>query len=225
MHKIWNPRKKRMYEASMEIIQHAEQKGNVAQLPEEKQAIQSGRFIRIKLWPTSTYDPNNPGQYHFRLAESQFFRMMGSQANLYKVQQVEYIVNPVLIKAYNSYKSQLISQGRIGVSKPVEERLAFHGTSQDVMEIILKTGFKIGGKDVAIASGAVYGYGVYTSEEPAFALGYIKTTGLTSLLFCKVLIDPATTIVQSQNKGAIQQIISPDKRQVLPSYLVHFTRR
>eukprot|EP00466_Bigelowiella_natans_P011071 jgi/Bigna1/145738/aug1.103_g20446 len=237
--------KKRLYEASMQIIQHAEQKGNVAQLPEEKQAIQSGRFIRIKLWPTSTYDPSNPGQYHFRLAESQFFRMMGSQANLYKVQQVEYIVNPTLIKAYNSYKSQLISQGRIGVSKPIEERLAFHGTSQEVMEIILKTGLRrLYFRGASIRSSIYQNHGLDNDDDDdddddddtpkiielnctrgMIIEGWGGSCSTTTIDIYYVLIDPATKIVQSQNKGAIQQIISPDKRQVLPSYLVHFTRR
>mmetsp|Transcript_1985 Transcript_1985/g.2820 ORF Transcript_1985/g.2820 Transcript_1985/m.2820 type:complete len:947 (-) Transcript_1985:117-2957(-) len=217
--------KGRLFQASMGIINHAQQKGNVAQLPEEKEAIFSGRMIRIKLFPSSTFDIKDPGQYHFRLAESQFFRMMGKQANNYKVQQVEYIVNPKLIKEYNSYKSQLISKGIIGVKKPVEERLSFHGTRQDVLELIVKGGFKIGGQDVAIASGAAYGQGVYTSEEPTFALHYIKTSGCNSLLFCKTLICPSTTIVPNYNGDSIQQIISPNKYQVLPCYLVHFSGR
>lgn len=114
---------------------------------------------------------------------------------------------------------------QIGGSKPVDERLAFHGTSQEVMELILKGGFKIGGQEVGVASGSAYGQGVYTSEEPAFALHYIKTTGLTSLLLVKVLLCPKTNKVFSQDGTTLQQIISPVKHQCLPSYLVHFTKR
>lgn len=215
--------KKRLYETSMGILQHAEQRGNVAQLPDEKAAIHSGRLIRIKLWPSRSYAPGDPKQYHFRLAESQFFRMMGAEASKYTVQQVEYIVNPPLIKAYNSYRNKLISQGT--VSNPPDERLAFHGTSQDVMELIITGGFKIGGQEVKVASGTAYGQGVYTSEEPAFAQRYIKTTGLTSLLLVKVLLTPDTRKVFGSDQQTLQQIISPNKYQVLPSYLVHFTKR
>jgi hypothetical protein len=61
----------------------------------------------------------------------------------------------------------------------------FHGTSSKVIDKIAEEGFKIGGQDgIPIASGAVHGQGVYVSEDPAFAMQYIKD-GQQRLLFAK----------------------------------------
>lgn len=61
----------------------------------------------------------------------------------------------------------------------------FHGTSSAVIDKIAAEGFKIGGQDgIPVASGAVHGPGVYVSEDPSFAMRYIKD-GQQRLLFAK----------------------------------------
>jgi hypothetical protein len=54
-------------------------------LPQEEEAMRTGQMVRIKLSPTEEFLGNGPREFHYRLAESQFFRMCGSNKNKYKV--------------------------------------------------------------------------------------------------------------------------------------------
>ena len=48
---------------------------------------------------------------HFRLAESQFLRMLGASGGYYKVKQVQYVVNPGLKAKYDECKAECGAQG------------------------------------------------------------------------------------------------------------------
>lgn len=81
-----------------------------------------------------------------------------------QITRVEYIINPSLIERYEAHKSSL------KVQSGVEERLMFHGTSAASAELIVRNGFEIGGHGVPVAHGAVHGRGIYTSDDPTFAM-------------------------------------------------------
>jgi len=130
---------------------------------------------------------------------------------------VEYIVNPELIENYEQFKNDLRSRG-----EEINERLTFHGTRNEAIELIIKTGFKIGGEGVAVASGQAHGSGVYTSEDPAFAMRYIKD-GRKRLLFARVCVSSDSKIVK-QGK-LIQQLIVKNVHQLLPCYIVHYANK
>lgn len=66
----------------------------------------------------------------------------------YHVSQVEYILNPPLLKRYHDFKKALQAKG-----EPVHERLTFHGTSAAAIEAIVREGFRIGGVDTAVLAG------------------------------------------------------------------------
>ena len=60
---------------------------------------------------------------HFRLAESQFYRMCGASRGSYTVTKVVYVVNAPLITKYETFKRDLIYAG-----EEVKEMITFHGS-------------------------------------------------------------------------------------------------
>ncbi len=88
----------------------------------------------------------------------------------------------------------------------------FHGTSAKALDAIIAEGFKIGGisgpEGVPMVScGAVFGHGVYLSENPDYAQGYIRDAvnhlrddGVLRLLFAKCI--PSSDSVRVPASGA-----------------------
>jgi hypothetical protein len=79
--------------------------------------------------------------------------------------QVEYVINPPLLKRYHAFKQSQLAQGQ-----PVAERLTFHGTTVAAIDKIVVEGFRIGGVDTPVLAGTALGQGIYSSESPAFAM-------------------------------------------------------
>jgi len=187
-------------------------------LPFQKDALIHGHLSRISIDPFFGF-PRNIEDLHFRIASSQFYRMAPSA--LWKVVKVDLVVNPVLLHRYHSFFKTHAVQ---------EELLLFHGTSNTTISSILSHGFKIGGVDVKMATGAVHGQGVYLSEDPQFALRYVRHSdsdaietfaeqGIKCLLFAKCALTAETKKVQ--HGPLIEQVVCPNKNQVLPFYLVY----
>jgi hypothetical protein len=91
----------------------------------------------------------------------------------------------------------------------------FHGTSAKAIDAIIAEGFKIGGisgpEGVPLASGpALFGHGVYLSEDPDYAQGYIRDAanymhdGALRLLFAKCF--PSADTVRIPDTGASDSI-------------------
>jgi hypothetical protein len=99
----------------------------------------------------------------------------------------------------------------------------FHGTSSAALDAIVAQGFKIGGikgpEGVPFASaGALFGYGVYVSENPDYAQGYIRDfalslhhDGVLRLLFAKCV--PSADSVRVPATGAFNLIILSASRR------------
>lgn len=167
--------------------------------------------------PSHDFDTSNVADAHFRLAESQFFRMCGPHASSYVVEKVRYCVNPSLMARYDAKRLDLRMSGAV-----LREGLMFHGTARDTIDKILREGFKIGGQGVPVATGTALGTGVYVSEDPQFAMRYIRDSH-TQLLFARVLITDDCTI--RKESGVIQQLVVKNIDQLLPCYVVHFRPR
>ena len=187
-------------------------------LAEEKAAMDAGIFARIPLKPSRHFEGLTGQEFHFRLAESQFLRMCGSHlAGQYRVKLVELIVNPPLRSRYDAFVQEERRKGG-GVIPP--EHLTFHGTSTAAVEKIIQEGFRIGGVDTPMATAAALGHGIYSSEDPAFACGYIKD-GRTQLLFSRVC-PSSDSVISKGADGVIQQLVVKSRDQILPLYIVHF---
>jgi len=64
------------------------------------------KFHIITIKPSRNFDSDNLEDRHFRIAESQFQRMIkqGGHKGTYEVSAVEYVVNPQLIEKFNKTK-------------------------------------------------------------------------------------------------------------------------
>ncbi|XP_052245568.1 uncharacterized protein LOC127854544 [Dreissena polymorpha] len=130
----------------------------------EKEALEGKEVKYFDLYPERSYKEGSAAQTHFRLAESQFYRLL----------------NTGMTECRESLKKKHGEE----FSYPV---LAFHGTMETNIKPICETGFKIPGDNVHAhrTDTGWYGKGVYFSEYPAYSMGYIK--GATQLLLCQVL--------------------------------------
>jgi hypothetical protein len=109
-------------------------------------------------------------EYHFRFAISQvFFRNENAR---FKVRSVDLILNPLVESRYNSMKEQFSREG-----KDVSVELVFHGTIESAAAQIAKEGFKVGGVDVNVRTGAVHGVGIHTDSKPDDPFKYATPKG------------------------------------------------
>lgn len=193
-------------------------------LPFERDALVHLHLSRIPMYPPCGY-PQTIEDVHFCIAESLVLRLMSGSWSVIKVERV---VNPVLYHRYVEF-------GRSNADTIEEERLMFHGTRNTTIPSILREGFKIGGKEIPMVTGAVHGQGVYLSEDPSFAMRYVRhvdtdslddfsESGSKCLLFVRCWITRDTKkVVSSSSRGSstIQQVVCPRKEQVVPYYLVY----
>ncbi|KAK6168972.1 hypothetical protein SNE40_020113 [Patella caerulea] len=205
-------------------------KGGHQLLKGEEDALKGTKTVYFPLVPKRSYDDSRPAEeYHFRVAESQFGRLIGTNGQ-YSVTKVEYVVNPVLKKKFE-YAKQQLKKSRGGDSAlPV---LAFHGTAEANIQPICENGFKkLGDSGFKQTHGSKYGNGVYFSEYPTYSMGYIQ--GATKLLLCQVLLGKSYTCTalrsSSQVEPGYDSHISADKKElvvfdtnrILPCYIVHY---
>jgi hypothetical protein len=77
---------------------------------------------------------------------------------------------------------------------------------------------------VPVARGQAYGPGVYLSEDPEFAMGYVH--GQQRLLFASCLLRDSDRRVARGTQGSTYNIVvAAQKERVLPKYVVYFQPR
>ncbi|CAF0731653.1 unnamed protein product [Adineta steineri] len=200
-------------------------------LMEGEEEVLKGTTVKyFELFPERKYKQGSADEVHFRLAESQFYRLLSGYATA-SVTKVEYVCNPVLIKNFNKARDELKEQRGVEYSYPV---LAFHGTAVANIQPICETGFKIPGQKGfkhATDSG-YYGRGTYFSEYPGYSMGYIQ--GSTKLLLCQVLQGKVYKCTKLINGAGLQHGFdshcSPCQKElvifrsdyILPQYIVHY---
>jgi hypothetical protein len=168
---------------------------------------------------------------HFRNAEAQFLRMGGG----HKVQQVEYIVNPPLLAAFEAKQRQFVERYGEGGHHTI---LSFHGTTNDAnIENILANNFDISRLAANTGNRGAYGAGMYFSERADVSQAYAARGGVNKLLLCKLLTGREYKIGAGQqmlgaplqagydshvvNDG--QEVVIYDAAQILPCYVIHWT--
>ncbi|GLJ17147.1 hypothetical protein SUGI_0296690 [Cryptomeria japonica] len=170
-------------------------------------------LIRLQYIMSQNFTGDTPAEYHFRLAESQFFRM--SSRDNYKAIKVEHILNKKLQMVYEKAKEELEKQ-----RKSVEEMLVFHGTNKDAIEKIIEEGFKIGGQGVEVRHGTAYGTGVYTALDPNTSISYSK--GGMILLSSALIGEKGNDFKEG---GSSNVLVLHKTEYLLPKYIVHFEKK
>ncbi|CAF1990936.1 unnamed protein product [Rotaria magnacalcarata] len=196
----------------------------------EEETLKGTTVKYFELFPERSYKQGSAAEVHFRLAESQFYRLLSGYATA-QVVKVEYVCNPILIQKFNKARDELKEKRGVEYSYPV---LAFHGTAIANIQPICETGFKVPGQKGfkhATDSG-YYGRGTYFSEYPGYSMGYIK--GSTKLLLCQVLQGKVYQCTQLITGADLQHgydsHCSPCKKEliifrsdlILPQYIVHY---
>ncbi|GLJ15080.1 hypothetical protein SUGI_0246490 [Cryptomeria japonica] len=181
----------------------------------DPQALQAHNFqnniTRIAYEPSLTFNGDSPGEYHFRQAESQFYRM--SSRRNQKVRKVELIFNKILQESYDTAKQELMKN-----NSKVLEMFVFHGTDKSAIEKIVQEGFKIGGKGVSVRNGAVYGTGVYTALDPDISVDYSRGSGMMLLSLALV----GQEGIHYNKGGSADVYVLHNPEYLLPRYIVHF---
>ncbi|KYQ89930.1 PARP domain-containing protein [Tieghemostelium lacteum] len=196
-------------------------------LPGEEAIIEgNGAPMKYILRPCRQFD-DSAADLHFRTAESQFYRLLESASNTYKVKKVEYIVNPKLMKAFYAKKKEY-EKLNYPDTKPV---FGFHGTSSKNILNICKTNFLIS-KVGSTTDAGWYGKGIYFSEYPEYSIGYISDC--SKIMLCKVLLGKSYKcdglITGKPCQTGYTSHLSPDEMelvifhpdQILPCYVIHY---
>lgn len=196
----------------------------------EQEALDKDDLCYFPLFTEREYKGGSAAQMHFRLAESQFYRLVDT-TDKYRVTKVEYVVNPVLIRRFQKARQKLKNSRGEEMSYPV---LAFHGTKEENIHSICNTGFRVPGEanfEHATDTG-YYGRGVYFSEYPSYSMTFIR--GASRLLLCQVLpgkVYRCTRLIHGEPlEMGHDSHTSPDGKElvifnshhILPCYVVHY---
>lgn len=217
-------------EKELEKMQHQVSSGLLL-VEGEKEALEGTKTKYFKLMAERNHKEGSAEQTHFRLAESQFYRLLSGTNSNYTIKAVEYVVNPELMAKFKQGKEDLKKMRGEELSYPV---LAFHGTKVENITKICETGFRVPGEKgfKHATDTGWYGKGVYFSEFPDYCMGYIK--GADKLLLCQVLpgkVFHCKKLIHGAplSKGCDSHT-SPDKKElvifnshhILPCYVVHY---
>ncbi|XP_076460800.1 uncharacterized protein LOC143293605 [Babylonia areolata] len=198
----------------------------------EKEALEKKETAYFTLLPERHYKEGSADQIHFRLAESQFYRLLsGEDDQKYRVSKVQYVVNPTLVKKFKAARENVKKTRGEDMSYPV---LGFHGTDENNITPICETGFRMPGQSgfKEKTDAGWYGAGIYFSEYPSYSMDYID--GATRLLLCQVLPGKVYNCTEIKEGSKLQKgydsHMSPDKKElvifssdcILPSYIVHY---
>ncbi|KAF2074720.1 hypothetical protein CYY_003952 [Polysphondylium violaceum] len=198
-------------------------------LPGEEDIIKSDKPMKYVFYPSRHFD-SSAADFHFRTAESQFYRLLKSSSSSYKVTKVEYVVNPKLLKLFNKKKEEF-EKLKYSDCNPV---FGFHGTDSKNIAPICTNNFSVPGTNGVKnkTDSGWYGAGIYFSEYPEYSIGYISDCN--KILLCKVLLGKSFKcnglIVGQKCQSGYTSHLSPDEKelvifhpdQILPCYVVHY---
>jgi len=195
----------------------------------EAAALRTGRVKSWEVRPSRDFDPGNAGDFHYRVCEAQFNRMLGAGSAHYKLVSVRYVCNPRLASQFERRKKEY--DRRFGPSKHTK-LLAFHGTKKENVDQIISEGFKLE-KVGSTTDPGYFGKGLYFSEFASTSVGYCY--GGDQLLLCRVLLgrpyklstvqmgrglEPGYTSHMTDAQGTEVVIFREDC--VLPNYVLTF---
>ena len=108
-------------------------------------------------------------------------KMLEKDGKVLDFRTVTYVHNSALLEKYNKAKQEMIDQGI-----DPGEMFVYHGSLMKNYPEICRKGVLIGGKDVKVAIGSAYGFGVYTATDPTMSIHFSSTNG--KLLICRLLV-------------------------------------
>ena len=200
----------------------------------EKVALSgTGGMVKYELKPNRSYKQDDPKDREFRVAESQFLRLMSHNGQNFKIQSVDFYVNPPLVAKFEVMSKKMTM--KYGTNDEANPILAFHGTKQGNIDGIVKTNFDISKLASNTGDKGWYGAGIYFSEFPDVSLGYGQ-----SLLLCRVLpgksynvgnkrmdgasLEPGydSHIVNADSQGRGKELVIFNQNQILPCYVINF---
>ena len=114
------------------------------------------------------FDPNDPLDTHYRIAESHFLRLINKSNRRFTIKTIDYYENR-LVKFKFDKKSSMEAAGKNSTSI-----LAFHETRTDNVEGIMKENFKLELLSKTTGDRGYFGAGIYFSGNPKTSLGYGK---------------------------------------------------
>ena len=138
------------------------------------------------------------------------------------VSEVVVYINDVTKRQFEAKRNSLRAAG-----KPTNEIWVFHGTNkQKDIDSIMRGGFKVGGKGVAVKNGPRYGHGVYAATEPNTPMrGYAGRT--SSVILCRAL--PGLEGPQGGSgvdmwRPKTDWTVFADPHSLLPVYVLRYKR-
>lgn len=139
----------------------------------------------------------------------------------FNVKKIMKVSNPGLEEIFKAKENDLFDKNFYGKED------VWHGTkTMDIYKKICNEGFLIGGTDVKVANGTVFGRGVNASKEAQVCINY---TGKTyHILFCSGVTGNSTEN-QNDTQGfdsfrGPNVIVFFDSAQVIPRYLIEFSK-
>jgi hypothetical protein len=130
--------------------------GRIPLLPGEAAARSGDKTVIFPLTSQRNHSADDPREIHYRYAESQFLRLGAAVSGL-TVTQVDYVVNPRLVRAFES-KQEALSKQNGRTEHPL---LAFHGTKVSNIEKIIETNFLLAKLSANTGDKGFYGAGIY----------------------------------------------------------------
>ncbi|KAK2717314.1 uncharacterized protein LOC136038407 [Artemia franciscana] len=180
-----------------------------------------------KIQQKRTFDPTNPLDIHFRIAEAEFRRFCTSR----NVEEVTLNTNRDIETGFQAKQEEFMRM--YGEEAPEAKAiLAFHGTpTMTNIDNILKSNF-----DDRYIVKYDYGFGHYFSEFPDVALRYAGETN--ALILCLILpgkshdfpegSKPSSVAdgynsnrIEADKMGRGREIVIPNPAQIFPRYVVH----
>ena len=204
---------------------------------EREKAMQSGQVARLRLVRRREFVEDDDGDRHFRLVESQFQR--NQQNSNATIREVEYVINPSLIRRFEAKKQSLMSRHGFDDERKLNIVLAWHGTPRANIDGMVHNNFDL--KRLSENSGdhGWYGAGVYFSELESVSRDFGD-----ALLLCKVILGKVHEMRRRENGRALKpgydshvvlrdggrlsgariqcgrEIVIFDVDQILPCYIV-----
>ena len=175
---------------------------------------------------------NNELELHFRIAESQFLRLMQRSGKNYQIRSVDYYINPPLIRRFNKKAADM--EAKYGDQPEAHYIWAFHGTESGNIEKIVTENFSLDKLGSSTGDKGYYGAGIYFSEFPWTSIGYGG-----GLLLCRVLpgksydcpkimegasLQPGfdSHIYGKDLAGRGEELVIFDPDQILPCYVINY---
>lgn len=135
---------------------------------------------------------------------------------------LERIQNPSVYLAYHDVKTSMQARADL----VVEEKQAFHGTSEDNIDIICRENFN---PNAPVKHGSAYGRGTYFARDASYSWGYcVSSDGSLGrkMFVCKVLVGRGLNGDQKEfpttmdNPDNPSVFVKPSPNSFYPEYLV-----